>query len=165
MSDEKIRLKFAEEDMQDLYVNNKVSLSKLVEFTFVLGTLATTFVRKDSVPQEHLTSAYETARHLLITVLQVLPESASDNDIEEYILSGSVLNHLIYEKAFPMMDNLTFSVIKAAQEGKAEATTVSGGVVDLIFSEDEEEQQAPQRPTNNELLDLVDNMPVKKLDA
>lgn len=160
MANERIRLKFDEESMQDMYLDVKISFMKLLEITFLLGTLASDFVRKKEIPKDHLESAYLKARHILVTVLQALPESATDEDLENYILSGDVLNNITNEKLFSMIDNLTFNVIRAASDGKASASTVNSDVADLILSD-----SAANKEEVEDLLDLVDNAPVTKLDA
>ena len=160
MQNERIRLNFDEEHMQELYIEAKISLAKLVEFAFLLGSLANTFAKKDGIASEQLESAYTSARHVVTTILQALPESATDEEIESYIMSGAILDVITSKNIFPIIDTLSFNIVNAAVAGKATATTLNGEVVDLILDGSETSEA-----TANDLLDLVEGMPAKKLDA
>ena len=142
-----------------MYLEGKISLSKLFEFTFLLGTIASVLSEKENVSKDSVEGAYTNARYVLVDVLQALPKTATDEDIEDYIFSGKVLDNIVAEKAFSILDTLAFNIINEAISGGASASTIDGDIADLIASEQGIDI------VDEKLLDLVDDMPTKKLDA
>lgn len=148
-----IRIKFDEDSIQEEYLSVKLAISKLSEILFTLGTYASMLKSNKDDEQE---IGLRGIQHIVSLFGELEPPSTVEDAYESM---ENIVRHIIINKLLNSVDTIVYIAVQEANKGRASTSSIEGDLVDLIVGNDIHENEIER------LLSLVENVPVKKIEA
>lgn len=163
MDDTRLHLRFEKDEDKDNYLHYKIVIAKMIEVGYALGRVSVIYALENPTDAQ-LEYADSMARHILVNMMGMFPEDVSNEQLRSAIMSNAALDRLIDVEFSAGLMSLLEVIIHAAEAGKVSMGRLEGSIVDLILASEDTDNDS-DTPGILELLEMIENLPVKKLLA